>query len=174
MKIEKTNIEGLFVINTIKFEDHRGSLLKPYSYKNYKDFEVNLNFKETWFTKSKANVIRGMHLQIGEMAYEKLVSVIAGSLIDVVLDIRKDSSTYGEFFEIKLDDTLPRALYIPKGCAHGYKVLEDNTITMYKATEVHSSDHDLGVKWDSFGYDWEIEDPIISRKDEILPNFNDI
>ena len=81
MKIEKTNIEGLFVINTIKFEDHRGSLLKPYSYKNYKDFEVNLNFKETWFTKSKANVIRGMHLQIGEMAYEKLVSVIAGSLI---------------------------------------------------------------------------------------------
>ena len=171
MSITETKLKGLFVIEALHFEDLRGELIKPFNYDNYTHLNVNLDFKETWFTKSKKNVIRAMHLQIGEMSCEKLVSVINGSVIDVVLDLRNGSETYGAFFEIELNAKTPKALYIPEGCAHGYKVLEDNTITLQKATKVHSAKHDLGIKWDSFGYDWDILNPIISEKDHELIEF---
>lgn len=173
MKIAETNISGLYIIDALRFEDLRGELIKPFNFDQYSKLGVNLEFKETWFTKSKKDVIRAMHLQIGEMACEKLVSVINGSVMDVVLDLRSDSDSFGQYFEIELSDKMPKALYIPKGCAHGYKVLEDNTITMYSATKVHSAEHDLGIKWDSFGYDWKIENPILSEKDITLIQFKD-
>ena len=171
MNIHETKIKGLFVIEAIYFEDLRGALIKPFNFDQYDKLGVNLDFKETWFTKSKKDVIRAMHLQIEEMACEKLVSVINGSVLDVVLDLRIDSETYGEYFEIELNDKTPKALYIPKGCAHGYKVLENNTITLYNATKVHSAQHDLGIKWDSFGYDWKIINPNLSEKDKSLIEF---
>lgn len=171
MNFKETNIQGLFIVEAYFFEDLRGALIKPFNYDHYVKLGVNLNFKETWFTKSKKNVIRAMHLQVGEMACEKLVSVVNGSVLDVVLDLRKDSKTYGQYFEIVLDDKNPKAIYIPIGCAHGYKVLEDNTITLYKATKVHSVQHDLGIKWNSFGYDWAIDNPILSEKDKNLIEF---
>ena len=173
MKINETNIAGLFLIEALRFEDLRGELIKPFNFDQYSKLDVNLDFKETWFTKSKKDVIRAMHLQIEEMACEKLVSVINGSVVDVVLDLRSNSETYGNYFEIELNDKSPKALYIPQGCAHGYRVLENNTITMYKATKVHSAKHDLGIKWDSFGYDWKIKDPILSDKDLNLIEFKD-
>lgn len=173
MKIEKTKITGLFLIEALRFEDLRGELIKPFNFNEYSNLNVNLDFKETWFTKSKKDVIRAMHLQIEDMACEKLVSVINGSVIDVVLDLRHNSDTYGNYFDIELNDKSPKALYIPQGCAHGYKVLENNTITMYKATKVHSVKHDLGIKWDSFGYDWDIKNPILSEKDLNLIEFKD-
>lgn len=166
-----TNIEGLFILDALIFEDLRGELIKPYTFDNFEKLGVNLDFKEIWFTKSNLNVIRAMHLQIGEMACEKLVSVINGSVLDVVLDLRKDSISFGKYFEIELNSKNPKSLYIPKGCAHGYKVLEDNTVTMYCATKVHSAKHDLGIKWDSFGYDWKIDNPILSEKDLSLIEF---
>jgi dTDP-4-dehydrorhamnose 3,5-epimerase/CDP-3, 6-dideoxy-D-glycero-D-glycero-4-hexulose-5-epimerase len=173
MKITETKIAGLYIIEALRFEDLRGELIKPFNFEQYSKLGVNLEFKETWFTKSKKSVIRAMHLQIGEMACEKLVSVINGSVMDVILDLRQDSATFGQYFEIELNDKTPKALYIPVGCAHGYKVLEDNTITMYCATKVHSAPHDLGIKWDSFGYDWKIENPILSDRDLELIEFKD-
>ncbi|MFG4004741.1 dTDP-4-dehydrorhamnose 3,5-epimerase family protein [Flavobacterium aquidurense] len=173
MKITETKIEGLFVIDALRFQDLRGELIKPFNFNVYNKLNINLDFKETWFTKSKKNVIRAMHLQIGEMACEKLVSVINGSVLDVVLDLRSESRTFGEYFEIELNDIEPKALYIPQGCAHGYKVLQDNTITMYSATKVHSAEHDLGIRWNSFGYDWQVENPILSDKDINLIEFKD-
>jgi dTDP-4-dehydrorhamnose 3,5-epimerase len=173
MKITETKIAGLYIIDALRFEDLRGELIKPFNFEHYSKLGVNLDFKETWFTKSKKSVIRAMHLQIGEMACEKLVSVINGSVMDVILDLRQDSETFGQHFEIELNDKTPKALYIPVGCAHGYKVLEDNTITMYCATKVHSGPHDLGIKWDSFGYDWKIESPILSDRDLELIEFKD-
>ncbi len=174
MNIVNTKIEGLYIVNGLNFNDIRGSLIKPFSF----DFFVakpglNLNFKETWFTKSHKDVIRAMHFQIGEFACEKLVSVINGAVLDVVLDTRKNSKTYGQFFEIELNDKNPMAIYIPIGCAHGYKVLEDNSITMYMATEVNIQKDDVGIRWDSFGYNWNIDHPILSTKDENLPLFSD-
>ncbi|WP_421945864.1 dTDP-4-dehydrorhamnose 3,5-epimerase family protein [Pedobacter sp.] len=173
MKITGTKIAGLYVIDALRFEDLRGELIKPFNFDKYSELDVNLDFKETWFTKSKKNVIRAMHLQIKEMACEKLVSVINGSVMDIILDLRPESETFGQYFEMELNDKTPKALYIPKGCAHGYKVLEDNTITMYCATKVHSAEYDLGIKWDSFGYDWKIDNPILSDKDLNLIEFKD-
>ena len=174
MKIEKTEIEGVYLIEFDIFKDNRGELIKPYTFEKYKEIFINLDFKETWFTKSNKDVIRAMHLQIMEDACEKLVSVINGSVIDVVLDTRKDSATFGKWIEIKLDTKgKGKALYIPIGCAHGYKVLEDNTITLYMATKVHSIKNDTGIKYDSFGYDWNIKIPIISEKDKTLLSFEE-
>ena len=170
MRIENTTIEGLFKVQGLNFPDLRGSLIKPFSKIFFEvDLKLNLNFHETWFTKSHKDVIRAMHLQVGDSSCEKLVSVIQGSVLDVVLDLRIKSKTYGKWFEIVLHEDIPIALYIPKGCAHGYKVLKDNSITMYMATEVNVPKDDIGIRWDSFGYDWKIDNPILSEKDKKLP-----
>lgn len=171
-RIKTTTIDGLYLIEGLNCTDYRGSLVKPFSKLFFDEIcDINLDFKETWFTKSHRDVIRAMHLQIGDSACEKLVSVIQGAVLDVILDIRKDSLTYGEYFEIELHDDLPFGLYVPKGCAHGYKVLEDNSITMYMATQVNVPKDDVGIRWDSFGYDWKITNPILSEKDKGLPLF---
>jgi dTDP-4-dehydrorhamnose 3,5-epimerase/CDP-3, 6-dideoxy-D-glycero-D-glycero-4-hexulose-5-epimerase len=174
--IQNTDIEGLLILDGFRFNDLRGSLIKPYSKSFFKGYEneINLDIKETWFTKSHKNVIRGMHLQVGEFACEKIISVIQGKLLDVILDIRKTSKTYGKVFEIELNEYEPKSIYIPVGCAHGYKVLEDNTMTMYMATEINVPKCDVGIRWNSFNYDWKIEKPIISEKDLNLPMFNSI
>jgi dTDP-4-dehydrorhamnose 3,5-epimerase len=172
MKINETFIEGLYLIEFNQFLDLRGSLFKPFTEKEFKVIpNINLGFKETWFTKSKLNVVRAMHLQTEPVACEKLVSVVKGEVLDVILDIRKESKTYGQFFSIVLNDKNPKSLYIPKGCAHGYRVLADESIVMYMATEVHSAEYDLGIRWDSFGFDWNIQNPILSEKDLNLPPF---
>lgn len=170
--IEKTFIEGLFIVHGLNFSDKRGSLVKPFSILLFKENgDINLNFKETWFTKSHKDVIRAMHLQVGYSSCEKLVSVIQGAVLDVVLDIRKDSPTYGRYFEIVLNDIQPVGVYVPKGCAHGYKVLKEKSIAMYMATEVNVPKDDIGIRWDSFGYDWNVENPILSDRDRNLPLF---
>ncbi|MDR1552671.1 MAG: dTDP-4-dehydrorhamnose 3,5-epimerase family protein [Prevotellaceae bacterium] len=174
MNITKTNIDGLYVIEIKPFYDARGQLFKPFTssfYSNNITNDININIKEVWFTKSKMNVIRAMHLQTGEFACEKIVSIISGNVHDVILDIRKESATYGKFFDIELSENSPKALYIPIGCAHGYKVLSDNAIVMYMATQEHSAKDDTGIRYDSFGFDWGIENPIISERDAKLPPF---
>jgi dTDP-4-dehydrorhamnose 3,5-epimerase/CDP-3, 6-dideoxy-D-glycero-D-glycero-4-hexulose-5-epimerase len=170
MKITEQCIEGLFLIEGLSFSDNRGALLKPFSKSFFGEMypQINLNIKEVWFTKSERNVIRAMHLQTGEKACEKIVSVINGAVIDVILDLRPQSISYRQWFEIELTDKNSQSLYIPIGCAHGYKVLADNTITMYLATEVFDPKNDTGIRWDSFGYDWGVENPILSEKDLLL------
>ena len=168
-KVIETKISNLLLIDTLSFSDNRGKLIKPFSINFFENLDLNLNFKETWFTQSSKDVIRAMHMQLGTKACEKFISVISGSVIDVIIDLRKDSDTFlkTEYFELK--GSIPQALYIPIGCAHGYKVLEDNTITMYMATDVHDQKNDIGIRWDSFGYDWKIKKPIISERDLELP-----
>lgn len=172
MRITTTPIGGLYVIEGLRFPDNRGELLKPFAETFFAEMPgLNIEIKETWFTKSHKDVIRGMHMQLGEHASEKLVSVINGHLIDVILDAREASPTYGQVFDIELSGTVPRTLYIPIGCAHGYKVLEDNTITMYMATQNHDAKGDTGVNWKSINYDWGLENPVVSQKDIELPPF---
>lgn len=170
MKIKDTFIRGLKVIEYDKFEDLRGQLYKPFTSKKYKENNIqNLNFQEVWFTRSKKDVIRGMHYQGGKMKCEKLVSCVKGKVLDVVLDLRKNSETYGEYFSLKLSENKLTALYIPVNCAHGYRVLENDSMVMYMATEIHSPENDIGVRWDSFGFDWDIKNPILSERDKKLP-----
>ena len=174
MTIQETEIEGLLIFNCLSFPDNRGELLKPFSESFFEDYKypINLSFKETWFTKSKKDVIRGMHMQLGPKACEKLVSVVEGSVLDVIIDLRERSATFKRIFNVVLDSKQPRALYIPIGCAHGYKVLENNTITLYMATETHDVQNDVGILWNTFGFDWNIQNPILSEKDLQLPVLN--
>jgi len=176
MIFDATPIEGLYTITLHSFQDLRGELLKPFNTGNYHtgiSNDINLNIKETWLTKSKKDVIRAMHLQAGEYACEKIVSIIQGKVHDVILDIRENSPTYGKYFDIILDETSPKALYIPIGCAHGYKVLTDNSIVLYMATQLHVAKDDIGIRYDSFGFDWKIDNPILSEKDKNLPLFGE-
>ena len=170
MAVNTCNIKGVYIIDGLRFTDNRGELVKPFS-TSFMPKDINLDFKETWFTKSKKDVIRGMHLQIEPYACEKLVSAIVGEVRDVLFDIREDSSTYGQTYEIILNGEDTRSVYIPKGVAHGYRVIDDSVV-MYMATEVNVGKCDVGIKWDSFGYDWGIKNPILSDKDMNLPEFN--
>lgn len=167
MKTE-TKIKDLHVFEGKKFSDDRGSLVKPVSLVKQ---NIKFNLVETWFTLSKINVIRGMHMQVEPFPINKLVSVIQGKLVDVVIDCRFHSPSYGIFEEFILDGDDSKLLYIPAGCAHGYKVLEENTITMYMSDNIHHGPSDVGFKYDSFGYNWKIDKPIISEKDRTLPDF---
>ncbi|MCL1851256.1 MAG: dTDP-4-dehydrorhamnose 3,5-epimerase family protein [Bacteroidetes bacterium] len=176
MIFEPTYINGLSVITLNPFQDIRGELLKPFNTEMYQygiSNNVNLNIKEVWFTKSKKDVIRAMHLQVGAFACEKIVTIIQGKVHDVVLDIRDNSPTYGQYFDIILDEKSPKALYIPIGCAHGYKILNNNSIVMYMATQLHVAKDDVGIRYNSFGFDWGIENPILSEKDKNLPLFGE-
>jgi dTDP-4-dehydrorhamnose 3,5-epimerase len=130
--------------------------------------EINLDFeiRESYFSVSKKNVIRGMHFQLPPHDHEKLVYVPFGSIIDVVVDLRKKSQTYMEFISIELSADNRKSIFIPKGLAHGFRSLEDNTITVYNVATEYDSKSDKGVKFDSFGFDWKTDAAIMSIRDK--------
>ena len=173
MQVEETNIDGLYVVKYFSFSDVRGQLIKPFVFDKFVAEGLSGSFKEIWFTKSKKDVIRAMHMQVGELACNKFITVVQGKITDIILDLRKESSSYGEVFDIELDENSKVGLYIPIGCAHGYRVHTENTIVMYAADQQHSAKDDVGVRWDSFGYNWQCDDPIVSDRDKQLIAFQD-
>jgi len=166
MKIENTFIKGLKVIHTFHFQDERGSFEKIFNAVVFKKWGMTFDFKELFYSTSKRNVIRGMHFQLPPFDHEKLVFVLKGKILDVCVDLRKNSSTYGKYFYINLDEDTPVALYIPKGLAHGFRGLSDENIVFYLTTSVYSKEHDSGIRWNSFGFDWNCKEPIISERDK--------
>lgn len=170
MKITDTNIPGLKIIESIAFCDKRGTFQKIYNENIFKTF--NLDIKESYYTISNKNVIRGMHFQIPPYEHSKIVYVPYGKIEDVILDIRKGSPSFGKTFNIELSDKNNKFLLIPTGLAHGFKSLADNTNVTYLQTSVYSSDHDMGIYYDSFDYYWDLDTPIISNRDLDLDNFD--
>lgn len=165
MEIEKTFIEGLLVIHLNKLSDDRGAFIKTFNNDFFVQHNLVKDFKESYFSVSGVNVVRGMHFQTPPAQHTKLVYINKGSITDVVLDIRKNSATYGRYFTITLSDTQPKLVYIPEGIAHGFLSLQENSIVTYLQTSVYSKDNDHGIKWDSFGFDWGVTNPIISTRD---------
>jgi len=165
MKIFKTFIEGLYILQTDIFRDKRGEFRKVFNDDIFKKNSINIDIKESYYTVSKKNVIRGMHFQIAPFEHTKIVYVSKGKILDVVLDMRKKSTTYGKYFDIELSDENSKILIIPDGLAHGFKSLKDNTIVNYMQTSVYSPKHDKGIRYDSFGFDWKCKNPIISDRD---------
>ena len=163
-------VNGLGIVELMKFEDLRGELLKTQtdSYIENTQFS-NFVAKETWFTFSNINVIRAMHFQMGEFPSKKIISPIKGKFLDAILDLRPESATFLKTFSIVLEAESPKTLFIPQGCAHGYRVLADNSIMLYQADEVHSQKDDIGILWSSFGFNWGLTEPIISDRDKNLP-----
>tara|TARA_R110002050_G_scaffold141251_1_gene266264 strand:- start:17534 stop:18070 length:537 start_codon:yes stop_codon:yes gene_type:complete len=165
MKIRKTNIAGLFVIDLFHAEDNRGGFVKTFHKQSFEEIGLNTNFQESFYSINNKGVIRGMHFQTPPYDHDKLVYCTNGSLIDVILDIRKDSATYGHYASIELSGDNHRAIYIPKGMAHGFESLEDHTMMTYLTTTMHQPSHDEGIKFDSFGKEWATKNPIINARD---------
>jgi dTDP-4-dehydrorhamnose 3,5-epimerase/CDP-3, 6-dideoxy-D-glycero-D-glycero-4-hexulose-5-epimerase len=165
-------IEGVKIITLKQFNDERGQLLKPFI-KSFFLEKFNFDTKEVWFTFSKKNVVRAMHMQVAPKPSNKIIGLIQGAVTDVLLDTRKNSPTYGQtesFDLIHSEDSLT-FLFIPVGVSHGYKVNQENSIVMYLGDEYHDGNSDVGFKWNSFGFNWQIENPIISERDLTLPKF---
>ena len=156
-----------------RFDDKRGSFIKWYDESSFSEHGMSNCFKESYFSISDKNVIRGMHFQIPPADHEKCVSVSFGAVRDVILDIRKESPTYGKSEEILLSAENHLALYIPRGFAHGFVSLQDHTIMNYLVAGVHSPEHDKALRWDSFGHEWNIISPVMSDRDKKAINFQD-
>ena len=164
-----TPLEGCFELQPIVRKDNRGAFIKTYHEPTFKELGLSTDFKEEFHTISVKNVIRAMHFQLPPEAHDKLVYCAEGAVMDVVLDLRKNSATYGKFHVVTLEASKGNSLYIPIGLAHGYKVLSEHSVVIYKTTTVFSAECDTGVLWNSCGIDWQCDEPILSDKDTKLP-----
>ncbi|ADY56921.1 dTDP-4-dehydrorhamnose 3,5-epimerase [Syntrophobotulus glycolicus DSM 8271] len=170
--IKQSKISGCFLLKPKTFGDERGTLIKPYHSDSYKALGLHSEYNEELVVTSHKNVIRGLHFQNPPFPQIKVVSCVMGRILDVVVDIRKGSPTYGEWEGFILDNENNYSLYVPEGMAHGYAVYSENTIVCYRMSNVFMPQLDSGIKWDSAGVLWDIESPIISPKDSGLISFD--
>ncbi|MBQ9230728.1 MAG: dTDP-4-dehydrorhamnose 3,5-epimerase family protein [Prevotella sp.] len=168
-----TPFDGLFILQTNNFQDNRGGFQKLFNFDFFKENGLDCEFKELYYSVNKKNVVRGMHFQLPPFDHTKVVYVSNGRIKDVVVDIRKNSATYGQSFNIELDDQKGQYLYIPKGFAHGFKTLEDGSIVNYAQTSCYDREHDCGIDAMSVGFDWGLENPIRSGRDLTFPSLKD-
>lgn len=174
MQIEKTEIEGLLIIKPKVFEDARGHFFESFNKNVFFENGLSLEFVQDNQSLSNKNVLRGLHFQSPPYAQGKLIRVIKGSVLDVAVDIRKSSPTYGKHLVIKLSEQNKIMFYIPEGFAHGFLTLEDNTIFSYKCTNFFNKESEGSLLWNDLdlNINWEITDPILSDKDKVAPQFN--
>jgi dTDP-4-dehydrorhamnose 3,5-epimerase len=176
LKVEKTFIEGLLIIQPTIFGDHRGYFFESFRKDALKEAGVEWEFVQDNQSMSKKNILRGLHFQAPPVAQGKLVQVIKGAVLDVVVDIRKDSATYGQHFKIELTEENKTIFWIPPGFAHGFLTLADDTIFSYKCTDYYNPKAEGSVNWNSpsLKIDWGIENPILSEKDALAVNFTEL
>ena len=170
MIFEKQNLEGVYLITPEIFEDDRGYFFESFmQLEFYKKLKINFVQDNEVFSKD-SNVIRGLHYQI-DNPQGKLVHVVLGAVKDIVVDVRIGSPNFGKCFVATLSAENHKMLYVPKGFAHGYLVLKENTIVHYKCTDYYNPDSEYGIKWDdpSLNIPWGISNPTLSEKDSMLP-----
>lgn len=175
MKIKKTFIEGLIVFEPRSFEDKRGSFFESFNQKYFDEVTSGEHqFVQDNQSYSKKGVLRGLHFQNPPYAQGKLVRVISGAVLDVAVDIRKNSPTYGQYFSIELTPENNLQLWIPPGFAHGFVALKENTIFSYKCTNYYSPDSEGTIKWNDtdLNIDWKGSPEFISDKDEVGEEFH--
>ena len=166
MNIEATALEGVYIITNFVAQDERGTFVKTFNKQNFENDGLHFEIRESYFSISQKNVIRGMHFQLPPSDHEKLVYVPVGSIVDVVVDLRKKSPTYKQFISVELSAANRKSIFIPKGLAHGFKSMEDNTITVYNVATEYDSKSDQGIGFDSFGFDWQTNQVIMSSRDK--------
>ena len=173
MEIVKTPIEGPLVIKPKIFADDRGCFFESWSKMAFEKEELHLNFVQDNQSLSAKGVLRGLHFQNPPFAQGKLVSVIKGAVLDVVVDIRKESATFGKYFSLVLSGENNTSFWIPPGFAHGFITLEEDTIFSYKCTEVYNKQSEGSIMWNDkdLNIDWGIQNPNVSEKDAIAHTF---
>lgn len=167
MEVIETKIKDLLIIKPKVFSDDRGYFFESYNEGVFKQNGINVNFVQDNQSLSHSGVLRGLHFQAPPFAQGKLVRVITGAVLDVALDIRKNSPTYGEHVTIELTEENKTMFYIPHGFAHGFLTLKDNTIFSYKCTDLYNKASEGTVLWNDsqLNINWNISNPILSAKD---------
>jgi len=173
MRLIETTIPDLFVIEPKVFEDPRGYFFESYNLKVLSDNGINQVFIQDNESKSCKNVLRGLHYQLAPFAQSKLIRVIEGKILDVAVDIRKGSPTYGKHFSLELTSKNRLQLFVPKGFAHGFSVLSESAIVVYKCDSFYNSEAERGILFNDpeLNIDWKInlDNAIISAKDKVNP-----
>jgi dTDP-4-dehydrorhamnose 3,5-epimerase len=175
MKISGCNIEGLLIIEPRVFDDSRGYFFEAYNQKVFKENGIDTSFIQDNQSKSSYGVIRGLHYQKNPYAQGKLVRVLEGKILDVAVDIRSGSPTYGQHFDIELTADNKKQLWIPAGFAHGFSVLSDTAIVLYKCDHLYNKESEGGIRFDDkdLNIDWKVnaKEAVVSEKDMSLPDF---
>ncbi|SHM19036.1 dTDP-4-dehydrorhamnose 3,5-epimerase [Flavobacterium chilense] len=178
MIIEETSIKDLVIINPTVFTDQRGYFFEAYNEAKFQEHGIIYKFIQDNQSFSKKGVIRGLHLQINDFAQAKLVRVLQGEILDVAIDLRKKSKTYGQHFSVILSGENKKQLMVPHGFAHGFSVLSETASVMYKVDQVYHKESERGIRYDDpiLSIDWQISpnEVTISDKDLILPSFESI
>lgn len=164
-KVIESRLQGCFEIQSRRFEDERGLFIKTFHQPTFERLGLHTDFPEEYYSISRKGVIRGMHFQLPPHDHVKIVYCTSGRVMDVVVDLRKGSPTFGGHVVFELTPQKANMVYIPKGMAHGFCAIEDNTIMHYKQSSVYAPDYDAGILWSSVGVDWPVEKPILSARD---------
>lgn len=173
MELIPTALEGCFEVRPFFAEDERGSFVKTFNAERFAEAGLPTGWREEYYSSSHKGVIRGMHFQTPPHDHEKLVYCLQGRVLDVVVDLRRQSSTFGMHIAVELDAERGRGLMIPRGMAHGFLALTDKALMAYKVTTVYAPSNDAGIRWDSVGVRWGIDAPIVSARDRAHPAFAD-
>ncbi len=173
MRVTKSDIEGVVIIEPEIFSDERGYFFEAYSQREFDEQVGPVRFVQENESKSRYGVVRGLHYQRGEAAQAKLVSVVRGRVLDIAVDIRKSSPTFGKYVAIELSEQNKRQLFIPRGFAHGFAVLSDEAVFHYRCDNYYAPTEERGIAWNDpeIGIDWGVptESIILSAKDTENP-----
>lgn len=178
MNFIKTAIDGVIIIEPKVWGDSRGYFMETFRQDDFEKHVLKISFIQDNEAKSSYGVLRGLHFQKGEYAQAKLVRVVKGAVLDVAVDLRKESPTYGKHVAVELNDQTKQQLFIPRGFAHGYLVLQDDTIFCYKVDSIYMPTHEGGILYNDpdLKIDWRISesDLKLSEKDRVLPRFSEL
>lgn len=176
MKVTETKLKDLLVIEPAVFNDNRGFFFESYSEKKYNDAGIKEKFVQDNISRSTKGTIRGLHYQIGEFAQGKLCQVLLGRVLDVAVDIRFGSPTFGQHYSVELTEDNHTQIWLPKGFAHGFSVLSDEAVFMYKCTSYYSKKDERSIIFndEDLNIDWKVEALNLSKKDSESKKFKDI
>jgi len=178
MKVIETGFDGLYVVEPAIFKDERGYFYETYNEQRYKDAGIDYGFVQDNESKSLYGTIRGLHFQKGDFAQAKLVRCLCGSVLDVVVDIRKGSKTFGQYYSIELSGENKLQFMVPRGFAHGFSVLSDMAIFSYKCDNIYNRESEGGIIYNDakLNIDWKIQNgkEIVSEKDKNHPTFEEL
>ncbi|MEI6101082.1 MAG: dTDP-4-dehydrorhamnose 3,5-epimerase [Eubacteriales bacterium] len=172
MLVEKTDIDGLYVLSPKVYGDNRGWFTETYSKRKLQEEGLAADFvQDNHSFSAQKGTLRGLHFQINPMSQIKLIRCSRGAVRDIVVDLRKNSPTYKKWFSIELTEENQKQLWIPKGFAHGFLAIQENCEIQYKVDAYYSPEHDRSVRYDDpeIGIDWEVAEPILSKKDLDAP-----
>lgn len=176
LEIKSLKLKGTFEIAFNRIGDARGYFMQTYNKQLFAEYGLQVDWiQENQSLSTRLHTIRGLHLQAPPYAQSKFVRAVRGEILDVFVDLRKDSETFGQWDSVVLSEDNCRAVYIPRGFAHGFSTLTDDVIVQYKVDNIYAPEAEMGIRWndEEIGIDWKTENPFLSPKDVDLPLFRD-